>query len=42
MRLGRATGASHGEAGDPLSLSICPSDIGIPINFQQDSGIVTF
>ena len=34
--------ASRGEAGDPGSLSSCHSDIGIPINFQQDSGIVTF
>ena len=33
---------SQGEAGDPGSLSCCHSDIGIPINFQQESGIVTF
>ena len=25
-----------------MSLSCCHSDIGIPINFQEDSGIVTF
>ena len=34
--------ASQGEAGEPGSLSICHSDIGIPINFQEGSGIVTF
>ena len=34
--------ASRGEAGDPASLSSCHSDIGIPINFQEESGIVTF
>ena len=33
---------SLGEAGDPESLFCCHSDIGIPINFQQESGIVTF
>ena len=32
----------RGEAGDPGSLSICHRDIGIPINFQEESGIVTF
>ena len=37
------TDASQGEAGDPVSLSICHSAIGIPINFQKKkSGIVTF
>ena len=36
------TDASRGEAGDPGSVSSCHSDIGIPINFQEDSGIVTF
>ena len=35
------TDASRGEAGDPGSLYSCHSDIGIPINFQQESGIVT-
>ena len=30
------------EAGDPESLSNCHSNIGIPIKFQQESGIVTF
>ena len=35
------TDASQGEAGDPGSLSSCHSDIGIPISFQQESGIVT-
>ena len=34
--------ASRGEVGDPDSLSSCHSDIGNPINFQQESGIVTF
>ena len=36
------TDASRGEAGDPGSLSSCHSDIGVPINFQQESGIITF
>ena len=36
------TDASQGEAGDPESLSRCHIDIGIPISFQQESGIVTF
>ena len=36
------TDASRVEAGDPGSLSSCHSDTGIPINFQQDSGIVPF
>ena len=35
-------GTSPGEAGDPGSLSSCHRDIGIPINFQEESGIVTF
>ena len=30
------------EAGDQVSFSSCQSDIGIPINFQEESGIVTF
>ena len=34
--------ASRGEAGDAVSLSSCYSDIGIPINFQVESGIVSF
>ena len=34
--------ASGGEARDPGSLSSCQRDIGIPINFQEESGIVTF
>ena len=33
---------SRGEAGDPVSLSSCHSDIGIPINFQEQSGFVSF
>ena len=36
------TDASRGEVGNQGSLSSCHSDIGIPINFQQESGIVTF
>ena len=36
------TNASGGEEGDPVSLSSCHSDIGIPSNFQQDSGIFIF
>ena len=34
--------AFRGEAGDPGYLSSCYSDIGISINFQQESGIVKF
>ena len=34
--------ASRGEVGDQVSLSSCHSDIGIPINFQEKSGIVSF
>ena len=33
--------ASGGEAGDRSSLSSWHSDIGIPIHFQEESGIVT-
>ena len=33
---------SLGEAGDEASLSSWHSDIGIPINFQEESGIITF
>ena len=36
------TDASGGEAGNQPSLSSWHSDIGIPINFQEESGIVTF
>ena len=36
------TDASGGEAGDRDSLSSWNSDIGIPIHFQKESGIVTF
>ena len=36
------TDASRDEAGDGGSLSSCHSDIGLPINFQRESGIVTF
>ena len=34
--------ASRGEAEDPGSLSSFHSYVGIPINFQQESGIITF
>ena len=34
--------ASRGEAGDPVSLSSSHRDIGIPINFPEESGIITF
>ena len=33
--------ASEGEEGDQGSLSSWNSDIGIPIHFQKESGIVT-
>ena len=34
--------ASGVEAGDQVSLSSWKSDIGIPIHFQKESGIITF
>ena len=34
--------ASRGEDGDTVSLSSFHSDIGISINFQEESGIVSF
>ena len=34
--------SSGGEVGDKASLSSWHSDIGISINFQEESGIVTF
>ena len=34
--------ASRGEVGDPGSLSSCHRDIGIPINLQEELGIITF
>ena len=33
--------ASRGEVGDPVSLSSCHRGIGITINFQEESGIVS-
>ena len=36
------TDASQCAAGDPWTLSSFHSDIGIPINFQEGSGIDTF
>ena len=36
------TDASRGEAEDLVFLYSCHSDIGIPINFQEQLGIVTF
>ena len=34
--------ASGGEVGNQASLSSFHRDIGIPINFQEESGLVTF
>ena len=34
--------ACRGEAGDPVSISSFHRDIGIPINFHKDAGIVSF
>ena len=34
--------ASRGEVGNPRSLSSCHREIGIPISFQEESGIITF
>ena len=36
------TEASQGDVGDPRSHSSCHTDIGIPINFQVESGILSF
>ena len=36
------TDATRGEMGDTGYLSSCHNDIGIPINFQEESDIVTF
>ena len=36
------TDTSVGEAGDQVFLSTSHSDIGIPIHFQEESGIGTF
>ena len=36
------TDASGGEVGDQASLSSFHGDIGIPINFQEESALVTF
>ena len=36
------TDASGGEVGDQASLSIFQKDLGIPINFQEESRLVTF
>ena len=36
------TDASGGEVGDQVYLASFHRDIGIPINFQEDSGLVTF
>ena len=36
------TDASGGEVGDQASLSSFQKVIGIPINFQEDSGLITF
>ena len=34
--------ASIGEVGEQVSLSSCHSHIGIPINFQEEPGIIPF
>ena len=34
--------ASGGELGDQASLSSWQSNIGVPINFQEETGIITF
>ena len=36
------TDASGGEVGDHASLSIFQKDLGIPINFQEESSLVSF
>ena len=36
------TDAFRGEAGEPVYRSSFHSDIGITINFQEESGIITF
>ena len=36
------TDAFRGEAGDPGPLCISHNDIGIPIRYQEESGIITF
>ena len=36
------TDAPRGEAGHPGSLSCCHRDTGVPINFQEESAIITF
>ena len=36
------TDTSGGEVGDQVCLSSFHRDIGIPINFQEESGLVTF
>ena len=36
------TEASTDKAGDQVTISSCQSDIGIPINFQEESGAFTF
>ena len=36
------TDASGGEVGDQASLSSFHRDIGIPIHFQEESGLITF
>ena len=41
LGLAEHTATSGGEAGDRGSLSIWHSDIGTPIHFQEESGIVT-
>ena len=33
---------SRGEVGDPGSFFSCHRDIGVPLNFQEESGIISF
>ena len=40
--LDRAIGMPRGDAEDPGSLSRCHWHVRIPINFQEESGIVSF
>ena len=36
------TDASVGEVGDHASLSSFQKDLGVPINFPEESGLITF
>ena len=41
-RLGRAIGTPFQVRQETQGLSCCHRDIGIPINFQEESGIISF